>query len=83
MLKKSAKKLGIEMRIAIAGFLVTAFGFLAALVWRDVIQSYISKLIEDFGIRESIVYYQLISAVLITIICALGVALIGKYAEKR
>lgn len=76
---EKTKKLRLEMKKTIVGFLIAAFGFLAALVWRDVINEFINKIVVKLNIPESAPYYHLVVAVIVTIVCAFGVVIISKF----
>ena len=77
------KKLHLEVRKAVIGAVMAAFGFLIALVWRDVIQEFVNKIVVSLHIPESAAYYRLVSAILVTIICIVGIVLAGKFAVKE
>jgi hypothetical protein len=77
---KATKKLKSETKKAVVGAIMAAFGFLIALVWRDFIQELINKIIISLNIPDSAAYYNLASALLVTIICVAGIMLAGKYA---
>ena len=61
--KEKAKKFNMELKKALYTAFLAAFGFLIALVWRDVIQEWVIKISEKSPLQG-----QLISAVIVTII---------------
>ena len=63
--------------------LLAAFAFVMALVWRDAIQSFIADLLSYFNITEVSSKYNLITALLTTIICVLGIIYFSKWSEKK
>lgn len=69
--KASAKKFNLEIKKTVNTAIVAAFGFLIALVWRDVIVEYVEK-ITNF----SPVQGKLISAVLVTILGVIGILIV-------
>jgi len=71
--KESAKKFKRELKKSINTAIVAAFSFLIALAWRDVITGYVSKISELSPVKG-----QLISAIIITIICVMGILIITK-----
>ena len=71
--KESAKKFKRELKKSVNTAIVAAFSFLIALAWRDVITGYVSKISELSPVKG-----QLISAIIITIICVMGILIITK-----
>jgi hypothetical protein len=68
-----------EFNKAILTAMVAAFGFLMALVWKDVITEFVNNLT-----NHSPVQGKLISAILVTIICVLGILILTKiFSEKE
>ncbi len=78
--KKSVNKFKYEIKKSLNTAIVAAFGFLIALVWRDVIIEYV-----DVISNMSPVKGKFISAIIITIISVLGILIITKLfsAEKN
>ena len=72
-IKSSARKFKLEFKKSINTAIVAAFGFLMALVWKDVITGYVIKLEEISPLKG-----QLISAIIITIISVFGILMISK-----
>lgn len=70
---ESARKLKNEFNKAINTAILAAFGFLIALVWKDVITEIVDKLAE-----YSPVSGKIISALIITFICVLGIIVVSK-----
>ena len=76
--KKHAKELKKELKKAISTAVLAAFGFLIALVWKDVITEFVNKISE-----QSPVSGKLFSAILITIICVLGIMILTRILREK
>ena len=76
--KVKAKHLKKELRKAMSTALIAAFGFLMALVWRDVIQSGVDKISSTSPVQG-----QLVSATIVTIICVVGILIVTKYLKEK
>jgi len=76
--KESAKKLRIEVRKAVSTAILAAFGFLIALVWRDVIQGWVNTISADSPVQG-----QLVSALIVTFICVIGILIITKFLVSK
>jgi hypothetical protein len=69
--KREFKK---EMNTAI----MAAFGFLIALVWKDVITDFVNSISE-----RSPLHGAFVSALIVTIICVLGIMLFSKILKEK
>ena len=67
------KKLGKELRKSTHTAIVAAFGFLIALVWRDLIVEYVNGLVQFSPIQG-----KLITAIVITLFSVIGIFIVGK-----
>ena len=76
--KERAKKFNKEFIKAFSTAILAAFGFLIAFVWRDAIKTWVDKLFVNSPVQG-----QLISALIATIICVLGIILITKLFVKE
>lgn len=77
--KSGVKKFRKEFNKAISTAIMAAFGFLIALVWKDVITEFVNKISE-----QSPVQGKLFSALIVTIICVLGIMILTKiFSEKK
>lgn len=77
--KKTAREFKDEFNKAIKTAFIAAFGFLIALVWRDLITEYLSKIS-----TLSPVQGKLITAGIITLVCVLGIFIFTKlFPEKN
>ena len=72
-----------EIRKNIATAILAAFAFIIALVWRDAIQSGVNKLTEYLKISSTGYVYNIITALVVTIICVLGIMFFSKWGEKK
>ncbi|HUW44067.1 MAG TPA: DUF5654 family protein [Bacillota bacterium] len=77
MVKKRVKKFKSELKRALYTAFLAAFGFLIALVWRDLIQSWVNKISVASPITG-----QLVSALMITVICVIGILIVTKYLKE-
>ena len=68
-----AKTFNKELKKSTNTAIVAAFSFLIALVWRDAITEYINKLTSVTPLHG-----KLISAIIVTMICVLGILLVTK-----
>lgn len=66
-----------QIGIAIAG----AFAFVIALTWNDFIKSGVAKIVEMMGLTGTSWLLQLITAVIATIICVLGIIYFSRWGK--
>ena len=78
MVKKKNHRLREEARKIISTSLITAFGLLMALTWKEVIAQYANELTTLSPIQG-----LFISAIIITIIGVIGILLVTKYFKKE
>jgi len=71
--KASKEKFNKEFRNSLVTAITAAFGFLIALVWRDVITEYVNLVTAISPVQS-----QLISALIVTLIGVLGILAISK-----
>lgn len=72
--KQSMKKFKHEITRSLNTAIVAAFGFLIALVWRDVITEYVDVISSMSPVRG-----KFISAMIITLLSVLGILIITKF----
>jgi len=73
------KKFNQEIKKALNTAIVAAFGFLIALVWKDVITEYVGAITKISPIQG-----KLIEAIIVTIIGVLGIVIVTKlFSEKE
>ena len=78
MVKEEVKKFKGELKKALYTAFIAAFGFLIALVWRDLIQSWVNKISATSPITG-----QLVSALIITVVCVIGILIVTKYLKEK
>ncbi len=78
----AAKKVKHEIRKNIAKAVLAAFGFMIALVWRDVIKEGVNKMVEFMGVIGDGYTFTLITALVTTIICVFGIIYVSRWSEK-
>jgi ATP/ADP translocase len=76
--RASVKKFNTEFKKEMNTAVLAAFGFLIALVWKDVITNFINNLSE-----KSPFHGALVSALLVTIVCVLGIMIFSKILKDR
>lgn len=60
-----------------------ALGFLIALSWRQPIQNSVNSLIESVGLSDKLIFYEYISAVIITLIAVLILMAVSRWSVKK
>lgn len=60
-----------------------AFAFVIALFWRDAVQEAIDKVLETLGLTGSAYIYKIITAVVVTILCVIGIIFISRWGETE
>ena len=76
--KAGAKQFKQEFNKALNTALLAAFGFLIALFWRDAIQEWVNKIAESSPVQG-----KLISALIVTIICVVGIILVARIFKVK
>jgi ACR3 family arsenite efflux pump ArsB len=78
-IKSAAQKFRNEFKKSVNIAVMSAFGFLIALVWKDVITEFVNRISEQSPISG-----KLFSAIFITIICVLGIMILTRlFSEKK
>jgi uncharacterized membrane protein (DUF106 family) len=72
-----------EIRNDISGPVVASFGFIIALVWRDAIKGALDEYLLRAGLLENAYIYQIISAIIVTIIFITIIIIFTKWGRKR
>jgi hypothetical protein len=78
----ASKRLQKEMRGNIAKAVLAAFGFLIALVWRDVIKEAVDRMIVMLSLTGDGLTFQVITAFVTTVICVVGIIYFSRWGEK-
>ncbi|MFA5020424.1 MAG: DUF5654 family protein [Candidatus Pacearchaeota archaeon] len=76
--KSHAAKFKREFKISLKSAIVAAFGFLIALVWKDLITEYVNKISESAPVQG-----KLISAFIVTLICVLGIVIVSGFLDEK
>jgi hypothetical protein len=76
--KDKIKKFNREFSKSVSTAIVAAFGFLMALVWRDVITEWVNKISESSPVQG-----KLISALIVTLISVFGIMAITKIFKEK
>ncbi|MBS3092789.1 hypothetical protein J4466_05215 [Candidatus Pacearchaeota archaeon] len=76
--KESVRAFRKEFRTSMAGAIVAAFGFLIALVWKDVITLYVNNALKVNNINS-----ELASALFVTFIAVIGIMIVSKVLADK
>jgi len=77
--KKHAREFNSELKKAMNTAIMAAFGFLVALVWKDVITEFVDKISKNSPVQG-----KLFSAIIVTLICVMGILILTKiFSEKK
>ena len=79
----TAERLREEVRRNIAISVGAGFAFLIALVWKDVIQEGVNIILEYLQLTGEGYHIKLLSAVVVTVICIVGIIYISRWAPKK
>lgn len=82
-LLSGVNKVRHEIRSNIAKAVLAAFGFLIALVWRDVVKDGVDKLIAYANLNGDGYVFTLITALVTTLICVIGIIYFSRWSEKN
>jgi len=78
-----AKRFQQDIRKNMATAIAAGFAFVIALVWRDAIQAGIDDFLNKLGIEGTGYIYKVIVALLVTIICVIGLKFIASWSEQE
>ena len=82
-LLSGVKKVKQEIRKNIAKSVLAAFGFMIALVWRDVVKDGVGRLITYSDLNGDGYIFTLITAVVTTLICVIGIIYFSRWSEHK
>ena len=82
-IKKQASILRKEARKQTIAAITAAFAFIIALVWRDAIRKIIDASVAKLGLPETAYVHEIIVAIILTIICVVGIMLVSKFGEVK
>jgi len=75
--KNASLKFRKEFRKSIATALIAAFGLIIAFSWKDVINLWVEEILSLSPIKNS-----LLSAIIVTIFCVLGILIVSKTGNE-
>lgn len=87
--KKTSTEFTKEMQKRTGTAVITAFALVIALAWQDAIKSIVDTTIASLNITnvatliKITLFYKVVIAILITIVCVLGIFLISKIIRKE
>lgn len=81
--KQKAMFVKAETKKHVGTAIAAAFAFLIALAWRDAIIDIINKIIQALGIEQNTYWLKILSAIIVTIIAVIGIAITAKITAKK
>lgn len=81
--KSKAVKLSNELKKNIVSAVIAGFAVVIALVWKDAIQLTVDDITAYLGFIGTDYIHKVISALLVTIICVIGILVISKYSSTE
>jgi len=63
--------------------ITAAFAFVIAFAWKDAIRKAIDSTVIKLGIPETVYFYEFLIAIIITIVCVVGIMIVSKYGAKK
>ena len=82
-LLSAAKRVKQDIRKNMAKSVLAAFGFMIALVWRDVVKDGVNKLIAYSNLNVDGYMFTVITALVTTLICVVGIIYFSRWSEKQ
>jgi len=83
IIKSTGSKFKSEVKRNTLKAVLAAFAFVIALVWRDAIKSGVDEVITRAGIEGTGYIYQLTMALIITVICVIGIMVASRIKGKE
>ncbi len=81
--KNSVAHLHRETRHQAVTAMIAAFGFIIALVWKDVIQGWVDFLVKKFSFGWAPALSLLYAAIITTIIAVIGIVIVSRWNYKK
>ncbi len=81
-IKNASKTLRTETKKQVVVALMAAFGFLIALVWRDLLQELSNWIVENIHLQGPLLLIKLYIAILTTGIAVIGIILVTKWNKE-
>ena len=83
LVKATGSKFKSEVRRNTLKAVLSAFGFVIALVWRDAIRSGVDEVITRAGIEGTGYAYQITMAIIVTAVCVVGIMVASRIKGKE
>jgi len=80
-MKPKAFVAAVRKNIGIA--IMGAFALVIALVWNETIKEGVNQLMESLGIHPETYVFKIIAAIIVTVICVIGILIFSRWAEKK
>lgn len=62
--------------------IASAFAFVMALTWNEAIKEGVNQIIVNMGLTGEAYIYKIITAIIVTVICIMGIMLFSKIRKK-
>jgi len=79
----AGSKFRLEFKNQTVTAITAAFAFLIALSWRTPIQDLVNRLVESFGLSGQAVYYEFLSAIIVTFVAVLALIFLSRWASEQ
>jgi len=80
---KPAKQFVKAVRKNIGVAIMGAFALVIALVWNETIKEGVNSLVISLNIPQNTYLFRIIAAVIVTVICVIGIMIFSRWAEKK
>ena len=80
---KPAKQFVKAVRKNIGVAIMGAFALVIALVWNETIKEGVEKLMNALGIHPETYIFKIVAAIMVTVICVIGILIFSRWAEKK
>lgn len=82
-IRSTGSKFRSEVKKNVLKAVLAAFAFVIALIWRDAIRSGVDEIIKRVGIEGTGYIYQITMAVIVTVICVIGIMVASRVKGKE
>lgn len=72
-----------EVRKNVLKAILAAFAFIIAFAWRDAIKEGVNELVVRYGIEGTGYVYHIISALIVTLVCVIGIMIFSRMKGKE
>ena len=80
--KTLSEKLIKDIRKNTGLAIAAAFALIIALTWNEAIKEGVNKLVETLGIPNASYIFSIITAIIITFICVMGILIFSRWSQK-